>query len=143
MSSFTIEISPKIAPSQKRVNAIEWDAIDVSAASDRFKQYDVHYLVDGRVYGYYPASLLTLLNYLAHELELCERRESHEMTLCGYTVLIIEFDDAGATFSDPVTRGSRAAGGQIGEPMDPEDICGAFRSVVRDVWSIMPRIRRG
>ena len=125
------------------MKAIEWDAIDVAAASDRFRKYDVHYVVDGRVYGYYPASLLTVLNDLAQELELCERRESHEMTLTGYTVLILEFGEAGGTFADPVMRGARLTGGQIGEPMDPDDICAAFRSAVRDVWSIMPRTRQG
>lgn len=125
------------------MNAIEWDAIDVAAAGDPFKKYDVRYLVDGRVYGYYPASLLTVLNDLAQELELCERRESHEMTLSGYTVLILEFDEAGGTFSDPVVRGARPAGGQIGEPMAQEEICAAFRSAVHDIWSITPRIRNG
>ena len=140
MTRFAILITPEIAPSRRRTEAIEWDEIDVAAASDRFKQYDVHYLVDGRVYGYDPASLLTVLNDLAQELELCERRESHGMTLSGYTVLTVEFDEAGATFSDPGVRGTRAAGGQIGEPVDPDAICAAFRSAVGAVRSIVPRI---
>jgi hypothetical protein len=70
-------------------------------AADGQRQYDLRYVICGKVVGYHPASLATLLGDLLGELEALQRGGAHSVSMSGYTVLLADRIDDTVTFRDP------------------------------------------
>lgn len=101
--AFSIEIQPSVPAESEVCLPADFSNLDYEAIlRQHSEEYDVLYHVDGQIFGYYPSSVVTVLNDLHWEWEQTRDRLSHSMTLSGYTVLTIEFIGDLAFFSDPV-----------------------------------------
>lgn len=103
MSSFRITISPPlpyqdVTPSDVLLDDLDYARILLSHT----QEYDLTYHVDSFEFRYYPASIITVLNDIHEEWILARQRANHDMTLSGYTVLRIEFEQDNVVFSDPL-----------------------------------------
>ena len=70
-------------------------------AADDQPDYDLRYVISGKLVCYYPASLATLLGDLLGELEALESGKAHHVSMSGYTVLAAEMVGDNVIFRDP------------------------------------------
>jgi hypothetical protein len=70
-------------------------------AADGQPDYDLRYIINGKVVGYWPASLATLLGDLLGELDALQRGGAHNVSMSGYTVLSADLVGENVTFRDP------------------------------------------
>lgn len=69
--------------------------------ADGQPEYGLRYVIGGKVIGYCPASLATLLGDLLGELDALQRGIAHNVSMSGYTVLWAELVGDNVTFRDP------------------------------------------
>jgi hypothetical protein len=141
--SFEIVTIPPIVYSGVSLLPPDLDCLDIGRIRrDHPMQHDVQYVIDGDIFTYYPTDILTVLYDLYQEWLLATQRKSHDMTLCGYTVLEIQYSGEVARFFDP---GARAKGGvsPVGEEMDAAYIEKKFADVVATVWGFVLSISNG
>lgn len=145
MNTFDIRFSPPLRPAEPYPvpgHLADWLSVSfvqhVQAAYPH--EHLVQYAVDGEIFAYYPASILTLLNDLDLELALFRRRENHDMTLSGYTVLHVEFQGDLARLFDP----TRCDHHQHGEPLGDfavADLESKFTSATSALWGLILSIQ--
>lgn len=70
-------------------------------AAERQPAHDLRYVICGKVIGYYPASLATLLGDLRGELAALRAGNTHNVSMSGYTVLVAEVSEDTVLFRDP------------------------------------------
>lgn len=70
-------------------------------AAERQPDHDLRYVICGKVIGYYPASLATLLGDLRGELAALREGNAHNVSMSGYTVLVAEVSEDTVLFRDP------------------------------------------
>ena len=70
-------------------------------AADGRPDYDLRYVICGKVVCYYPASLADLLGDLLGELDALQRGAAHNVSMSGYTVLTAELVGGNVIFRDP------------------------------------------
>lgn len=146
MGSFTVEIVPPlpaVGADSKRLSYDDLENIRIESLdferiySHHTEEYDVRYHVGGRVFAYYPSSIVTVLNDLYQEWEFVSSRTPHTMTLCGYTVLEVDFKEEEAIFLDPVAYHRTGTRELISEPVSAAVVEQAFRSAVVGVLRVI------
>jgi hypothetical protein len=108
MDDFIIQIEPGISNAPlslkiHRLNANQW-----RSAALYETEYNIKYIVIGKVFEYYPSSLSTIYNDIQWEWEKIRNHESHDMTLSGYTVLKLRCVGEVAEIYNPLLRGDPA-----------------------------------
>jgi hypothetical protein len=140
MSNFVIEFRPALPPAPGSQGDISLKSVQVDKVLNAFPQpYDVWYDINGSRYCYYPTSILTMLNDIHLEWELIRKRESHNMTLVGYTVLEMTFTGETICFFDPVER-AQGRGEPIGGEFAADVIEKTFKSALDALWSLIRSI---
>ena len=143
MSSFTIELRPPVPPAPYPQENISLSDLNLRELLDNFQQeYDIIYHIGGKTFCYYPASIVTVLNDIDWELQLIKKRESHLVSLSGYTVLELLFDDGKAVFYDPVERAHNSAAKPIDDAFDPINLEKAFKECLDSIWYLIYHSKR-
>ncbi len=138
MQEFELEIRPRLPKAPCSYGEIPLHDLDFKAIADNIpEEYDVTYMIAGRKFSYYPSTITTVLNDLCLELDLCRSRESHLMTLAGYTVLQVEFIDDCLNFLDPVKSARGDPQAQIGGSFKVEAFQAALKAAIDDVWFLI------
>lgn len=138
MAGFEIELSPRLASAPSAYGDISLENLDYAAINSLIREeYDVHYVVFGRKFGYYPASIITVLSDIFEEHEQACNKNSHLMTLSGYTVLGVDFVGDQAQFFDPAKRLREGKEGWIGERLDAGKVKQVFKSALDDIWFLI------
>lgn len=137
MSKFTITFDPPLP----RVVAINppstLENLDVSAIASGYKtEHNVLYNLDEKVFSYYPATILTILNDIHLEWMLIRGKFTHDVTLSGYTVLEAIFEQDGFQFRDPAWPPT-----PVGERFDAAYLEGKFRITIATVWGLIQSIQ--
>lgn len=138
MKPFEIKFDPQIDvnPAKYREGFIE--DLDVAAVMASIAGlYNVEYHINGIPYSYYPSSILTVLNDIHLERELMRRRESHHMTLSGYTVLRAEFRGRDIYIFDPVVYGDHASARPPIATMKAEIVDDAFERALDRLYALI------
>ena len=131
MSEFRIEFDPPVPPAPHRYSKISLDRLQCDQITRAFSQeYDVIYCIDDKQFRYYPASILTVINDIHWEWEFAKRRESHNMTLSGYTVLDLVFTGEKAQFFDPITPSQSSGKNPVGSEISAGATEVAFKSAL-------------
>ena len=103
MSNFSIFFHPPLPSVEIKTTDLSLEALNVRLVLDKYPVYhSIVYTIDGAKFEYYPASVITVLNDLHLELKMLEERRSHHMTLSGYTVLEVRYQNEMAQFYDPL-----------------------------------------
>lgn len=140
MSGFSVTFDPPIPAATRRheldVKKINWARVHEAAKAAGLPELDPVYTVAGRKFGYYPADADVVLADMLGAADCFARRINHELTLCGYTVLLVEFRDERAFFSDPT--GSYPCGGApIGDGFDADEVTEVLRRAADAVWEFV------
>lgn len=99
--TFAVMFDPEL-PNHGSINPprkVSWTV--VYGAADGQPEHDLRYVICGKVIGYYPASLGTLLGDLLGELDALLQGRDHGVSMSGYTVLWAEMSADNVTFRDP------------------------------------------
>lgn len=140
MSSFTIEFKPELPKIKRKTASLSLDGLDFGRILTLHPQeYDVTYRIDHQVFGYYPASIVTVINDLHEEWKLARSRTSHIMTLSGSPVLEIEFEGETAIFLDPSQLLGFRVRKPVGEPMSALGVEATFEAALQHVLSVARR----
>lgn len=135
MTEFAIEFDPKIPGDA--TGKIDYDLSTLQAKvimSTIPTEYNLIYVIDGTRFFYYPANILTVLNDLDLELSLVRDRRAHGVTLSGYTVLEIKFENECAHFFDPV-GGVGYSRRKIGTGVDAAELENELMYSIARVWN--------
>ncbi|CAN0416653.1 unnamed protein product, partial [Phaeothamnion confervicola] len=137
-STFLIAFEPPILPAEtvpvpESLEGLDWT--EILAVHTQY--YDVLYRIDGKLFCYYPADVVTVLSDLHFEWQCARKRQSHVVTLSGYTVLDIDFQGETARFYDPLERSLGSERQSIGGEFSAESIEFGFRSASAAVWNLM------
>lgn len=100
-------------------------------AADDQPDYDLRYVIGGKLFCYYPASLATLLGDLLGELEALESGKAHNVSMSVYTLLLAEITGDTVTFRDPGPEGN-----VIGK-VPVTDVCTALRNASKRLWAYL------
>jgi hypothetical protein len=141
--SFEIIITPPIKYAGISLPPPDFGCLNISRIKRDYQtQHDVWYVVDENIFTYYPTDIITVLDDLTVEWMLAVERKSHDMTLCGYTVLEIRYSGEMARFFDP---GARSKGGElpVGDEMDSAYIEKVFADIVSTVWGFVLSLSNG
>lgn len=128
MNGFEVEISPPLpsVPDGKCIMSIQ--DMDLGKIYESFPQeYFIKYHVNDLTYCYYPSSIVTIINDIFWELDLIKERKTHEMTLSGYCVLEMVFENEQVLFFDPVERTKNALASSIADPFAIEAVEKQFK----------------
>lgn len=140
MSGFSVTFDPPIPAATRRheldVKKINWGRVHEAAKAAGLPELDPVYTVAGRKFGYYPADADVVLADMLRAADCFGRRINHDMMLCGYTVLLVEFRDERAFFSDPA--GSYPSGGApLGDGFDADEATELLRRAADAVWEFV------
>jgi len=142
VSTFIIEFKPELPKIKRKTASLSLGGLDFQRIlTVHTQEYDVTYRIDHRLFCYYPASILTVINDLHQEWELARSRTSHLMTLSGHPVLEVEFDGETALFLDPVQLLGFRVRKPIGEPISSSAVEATFEAAFQHVLSVAKRER--
>lgn len=137
VSTFRIEFEPRLPKAETKTTSLSLDHLDVGRIlTGHTQEYDVRYRIDQKTIGYYPASIITVLNDMYEEWTLARSRTSHTMTLSGYPVLQVEYDGETALFLDLVQFLKYGIRKPIADPISALDVEAAFRSALEHILSV-------
>jgi hypothetical protein len=137
VSEFLISFDPPLPAAGTTVPPLKLDGVDVAAVVAGYPhEHHVIYSIDGRAFGYCPASILTVLNDVHLEWMLIQGRRSHDVTLAGYTVLEAVFEQGGFQFRDP-----RWPPAPVGDRFDAADLEDKFKAATATIWSLVCAIQ--
>ena len=136
--SFEIDIAPHLPVVEITPGSVDFSRLDFARIIENVTgEYDIRFIINERRFSYYPSSVLTVLNDLHLELDLFRLRKPHDVTLSGYTILRVRFEDRSAIFVDPVEElhgdVNRATCGDA----IASDVEQKLQSAVRNVWSVV------
>lgn len=136
MSEFSIAFDPPLPTAIIMEPPLRLDELDVGAVRAGYPtEHDVLYSIDRRVFAYYPASILTVLNDIHLEWTLIQERSTHDVTLSGYTVLKAIFEQGGFQFHDPPWPPT-----PVGAPFDAAYLEDRFQAATAAVWGFVQSI---
>jgi hypothetical protein len=139
LSEFLITFDPPLPAAAAIDPPSKFDDLDpVAVAAGYATEHDIRYVIDGRVFAYYPASILTVLNDVHLEWTLIRERSTHDITLSGYTVLEAIFERGGFQFRSPAWPPD-----PVGERFDPDCLEAKFREAAAEVWGVVRSIQDG
>jgi hypothetical protein len=140
MSSFVIAFVPPLQPKERYAFPPSFSELNVERIQAAYsEEHRIEYIVNGEMFTYYPASILTILNDLDLELELIRSREDHLMTLSGYTVLRSEFHDEMTWIIDQVARGPDGHDKVIGD-FPASELEAQFQNALSVVWGVISEL---
>lgn len=134
MGKFTVEIEPSVPPALVVPSKLSLDGLDYNKVLSNIPgEYNIRYYVEEESFTYYPASILTITNDIFLEWELTQKRESHNMTLSGYTVLTMIFKNDYVYFIDPTSVHNEPEVRQVGGRFDPYIVENMLKKRVEDL----------
>lgn len=137
MSEFTITFNPPLPVTAAIEPPSKLEGLDVAAITAGYViEHDVLYAIDGRVFAYYPSSILTVLNDIHLEWTLIQERGSHDVTLSGYTVLEAIAEQGGFQFRSPAFPPM-----PVGDIFDATYLEDKFRMAAATVWGLVCSIQ--
>ena len=137
MSEFQIAFNPPLPAVAAMDPPMRLDDVDVSAVTTGYRiEHDVLYSIGGKVFAYYTASILTVLNDLHLEWCLIRERCTHDVTLAGYTVLEAVFEEGCFQFRSPAWPPAPVCGRFEADYLERK-----FRSAVAEVWGLVRSIQ--
>jgi hypothetical protein len=143
MSSFHIEMHPSLPFKREPLGTVDLNGLDwgeiLKVIPD---EYEIIYYIEGEQFRYYPASIATALNDLLLEWDCIRRRASHRMSLSGYTVLEMAFDEEGVCFFDPIARVRDPGVSPLATPIPIAVVEDIFREVIERVLGLVKQAAR-
>lgn len=128
---------PRLPVVEADCRKLDFSVLDFKRITENCpSEFDIRYLLDGRRFSYYPASILTILNDLHLELGLFQKRKPHDITLSGYTILRVSFLGEFAVFTDPVEELHGDMGRAVCGNVIAIDVEESMRNAVQNVWSV-------
>lgn len=137
LSEFLITFDPPLPPAAPLEPPLRFEELDSLAVAAAYTiEHDILYSIDGRIFAYYPASILTVLNDIHLEWTLIRERSTHDVTLSGYTVLEAIFEQGGFQFRSPAWPPA-----PVGERFDTVSLEAKFRAATAEVWGLVRSIQ--
>jgi hypothetical protein len=137
VSEFLISFDPPLPDSKAVAPPATLKGVDVEAVSAGYPyEHDVIYTVAGKSFSYYPSSILTVLNDIHLEWMLIQGRNSHDVTLAGYTVLEAAFEQGGFQFREPAWPPTPLDG-----IFDAAYLEERFEAAVARVWGVIQSLQ--
>lgn len=139
MSEFLITFDPPLPAAAAIDPPSKLGHLDSAAVAAGYAtEHDILYSIDGRVFAYYPASILTVLNDVHLEWTLIRERSTHDVTLSGYAVLEAIFEQEGFQFRSPAWPPD-----PVGARFDAALLEATFRAAAAEVWGVVRSIQDG
>lgn len=134
MDNFSIALDPSItaekffSPSKEEITAFGLGTIWNLTAH---LECNLTYTVANEKFAYWPTPLPSVFADLMEELKHLSVGTSHDMTICGYTVLAVEYLDEMAFFYD-LSDGDKR---RIGRGCSRSQVDAEIRRAVNLVWT--------
>jgi len=134
MSAFEIEIEPAVRESAQSYDPDLIYKLDFQTIEAVFQQeFSLFYSFSGRRFGYYPSSIITIINDVHLEWTNIVSRKSHEIKICGYTVLLMDMEHDIASVFVPSLDDRK----EVGMGLDAGLLERKFRSKLNDLYGLI------
>lgn len=137
MSRFLITFDPPLPLAVTAEPPLDLAGVDVIAVAAGYPhEHNILLSIDGRIFAYHPASILTVLNDIHLEWMLIRQRVSHDVTLSGYTVLEAIFERESVQFRNPAWPPA-----MVGNKFDATCLEDVFQAAAARVWGLVQSIQ--
>lgn len=129
--TFVVVFDPELPDRGEAEPPIQIDWSMAYQAANARAEHDLCYVIDGRTFGYYPASIATLLGDLLSLHDQLELPDPQTIGLSGYTVLLAQVIDRTVIFRDPIPPND------VVGTLEVAQVRQALRTAIRRLWAFL------